>query len=74
MGVPALVTAQAQLLVLDQLEQRGLDLLHLRDLGEDELAVLARGLDGQPAAAEQPVDGPLRERDVADPDQREVPA
>ena len=48
-GNSALVAGQPGLLVLDQLEQRGLDLLDLRDLGEHELAVLTGGLDHQPA-------------------------
>src|SRR6185312_7060513 len=67
------LAGQPLVLVLDQLEQRGLDLLDVGDLGEHELAVLTRGLDGQPAGAQQPVDQPVGERHVADPVQREVP-
>jgi hypothetical protein len=52
---------QPPLLVLDQLEQPGLDLLHVGDLVEDQLAVLPRGLHHEPAGAHQAVDGPLRE-------------
>ena len=48
----ALVPGQALLLVLNELEQRGLDLLHLGNLVENQLTVLARRFDGQPA--EQP--------------------
>src|SRR5712691_6783595 len=70
----ALFAGQPGLLILDQLEQRGLHLGHARDLGEDQLAVLARRLHHQPSAAEQPVQQAVRERDVADPDQREVAA
>ena len=55
----AIVAGQPLLLVLNQLEERGLYLLHLGDLVEDQLAVLTRGLDGEPAAAKQPVDGPV---------------
>ena len=43
--------------VPDHLEQRGLDLLHVRDLVEHQLAVLARGLDHQQAGANRRVDG-----------------
>ena len=68
------LAGQPLLLVPDQLEQRGLDLLDVGDLVEHQLAMLAGGLHHQPAAAQQAVDGTLRERDVADPDQREVPA
>src|SRR6185437_14365705 len=69
-----LLPGQPGVLVLDQLEQGGLHLLDLRDLGQDELPVLAGRFDHELAAAEQPVDQPVRERDVADPDQREVAA
>src|SRR5260370_14735304 len=70
----AVLSGQPGLLVLDQLEQRGLHLLHVGDLVEHQLPMLARRLDHQPAAAEHPVDQPMRERHVADPDQREGPA
>src|SRR5689334_2336536 len=38
------LSRQPLLLVLDQLEQRGLYLLHVRYLGQHQLALLARGL------------------------------
>src|SRR5215470_12433141 len=69
-----LLPGQPGVLVLHQLEQGGLHLLDLRDLVQDELPVLPGRLDHELAAAEQPVDQPVRERDVADPDQREVTA
>ena len=72
--VPGSSLGQPGVLVLDQLEQGGLHLLYLRDLGQDELPVFPGRFDDELAAAEQPVDQPVRERDVADPDQREVAA
>src|ERR1017187_10510643 len=68
----AVLAGQPGLLVLDQLEQGGLDLLHLGDLGQDQLAVLTRRLHDEPSAAEQPVDQSVRERHIADPDQRKI--
>jgi len=70
----ALLALQPPLFLPDEAEQRGLHLLHVRDLGQHDLAVLARRLDHQPPAAEQPVQRTLLERHVGDPDQRDVAA
>src|SRR5450755_4173068 len=70
----AFLAGQPGLLVLDQLEQRGLHVLYPGDLVEHQLAVLPGGLHYQPPAAEQPVNQAMREGNVADPDQREIPA
>jgi hypothetical protein len=62
------------LLLLDHLEQHRLHRLHARDRAQHEVAVLARRLQDQGAAAEDPVQDASPERDVDDARQREVPA
>ena len=60
-------------LCLDQLVQGGLHPTDVRHVGEHRLAALAGRLDGQRAAAEQPLEEVLVHRVVVDPGEWEVP-
>jgi YNFM family putative membrane transporter len=64
----------AQSLVLDELEQRRLHLLHVRNLLQGQVPVLAGRLQDHRAGAEQPVEDAGAVGDVHDAGQREVAA